>query len=146
MIQFAVGTRVCWKNDLDSARNLRSTCGRVERYEHGRASYGQRNEEGLFVCLLSGLTWSIAFVDSNLDFRQRCWSASASLFDSDKRFGVLDRMVVRRYVEYESVRPVLRCEGPVLCAHSLNAQTQPRRETEEAERVSSTRRMQRLVD
>lgn len=55
---------------------------------------------------------------------------SVSLLDSDERFGLLDRTMVRRYGEYESVHAVLRCEAPVLCAHSLNAQTQPRRQHE----------------
>jgi len=57
---------------------------------------------------------------------------------------LLDRTVVRRYLKYESVHPVLRCEAPVSCAHSLNTQTQPRRQTEEAEQVYlASRRMQR---
>jgi hypothetical protein len=68
------------------------------------------------------------------------------LFDSDKRFGMLDRTMVRRYLDYESAQPVLRCEAPVLCAHSLNAQNQLRRQTEKAGRVSLNRRVQRVVE
>lgn len=36
-------------------------------------------------------------------------------FDSDGRFGLLDRTVVRRYLKCESVHPVLSCEAPA-CA------------------------------
>lgn len=114
-------TRIVGRTTLILHAALRSTCGRVEEHERRRASRGQRDEEGLLVCLSPGLTWRLACADFNLDFKQRCWSASLILFDSDIRFGLLDRLVVRRYREYESVHPVLRCEAPVLCAHSLDA-------------------------
>ncbi|XPS72260.1 hypothetical protein M3J09_004427 [Ascochyta lentis] len=113
VIQFGV---VCglWEEAPDCARDAVINIGASGETQ---TSTGQPRTAGLrgLVCL-PGLTWRIACAVSNLDFRPCCWSASANLFDSDKRFGLLTRVVVRRYHEYESVHAVLRCEAPVLCA------------------------------